>query len=161
MTAGEAIAALLKETRENRALLERIAAHLGIGANATKPSASGRAVASDAVADDRDLDSEKGDPLIRKDPPRWQGQSYAGCRYSQTEPQYLEVMADFLKWKAENPRDGADPKYAGYDLRDAARARGWALRVRTKPAAKRQAPEPLFDDGASEMDGGGEDDIPF
>jgi hypothetical protein len=113
------------------------------------------------VAPDADLDSEWGNPEIRKDPPRWHGQSYAGRRYSQTEPAYLDCLAGFLRWKAgkddEMATSAAAPeertkcaKYAGYARKDAARAQGWAERLRrnlrTGAAPEGDAADPLGPD---------------
>ena len=95
------------------------------------------------VAPDADLDSEWGNPEIRKDPPRWHGQSYAGRRYSQTEPAYLDCLSSFLMWKAGKDDEGAmstadaderarRAKFAGYTRKDASRARGWGARLRAR-----------------------------
>ena len=115
------------------------------------------------VAPDADLDSEWGNPEIRKDPPRWHGQSYAGRRYSQTEPAYLDCLAGFLRWKAgkddEMATSAAAPeertkyaKYAGYARKDAARAQGWAERLRrnlrTGAAPEGDAADPFGPDAA-------------
>lgn len=86
-----------------------------------------------AIAPDSDLDGQWGDPDVRKDPPRWNGPSYAGRRYSQCPPEYLDVLASLFDWKAgKDDEKGTDEgkKYAGYARKDAARARGWAKRLR-------------------------------
>lgn len=117
-------------------------------------------------APDSDLDSEYGDPLVqRKDPPRWKGDSFIGCRYSECPAEYLDQMAGFLMWKAgkndedkkkaetsgdEEAAKKAD-KYAFYARKDASRAAGWAKRIRegyTPPAT-----------GSGDADG--QADIPF
>ena len=85
-----------------------------------------------AVATDADLDGTHGDPDVKKDPKRWDGPSQAPCRMSECPPEYLDVLADFLNWKANKPREGKE-QYADYDRRDAARARGWAARKRAMP----------------------------
>lgn len=76
------------------------------------------------------LDSEHGDPVVRKDPPRWPGDTFVGKRYSDCTPEYLESLAGFLAWKAKKNDADGKTKYAEYDRLDAARAQGWAARIR-------------------------------
>lgn len=107
-----------------------------------------------------DLDSEHGNPEIRKDPPRWRGESFVGKRYADASVEYLENLAEFLQWKAgKNDAEPGKEKYAKYDRLDAARALGWARRKTTEAArygksgngasAKHTAPlEGTFDDDA-------------
>jgi hypothetical protein len=92
-------------------------------------------------ASEQDLDGQYGDPELKKDPPRWKGQRYAPCRMSDTCPEYLDELASFYDWQAG--KDDEAGKTAGngkpsssYKRRDAARARGWAKRLRAgwKPA---------------------------
>jgi len=93
-------------------------------------SASPRAI---EAAPDRELDSERGDPTIGKDPPRWGkdgGAPMVGRTYSECSPDFLDCLASFLEWKVQNPLPDRDPKYADYDRRDCARALGWARRLR-------------------------------
>jgi hypothetical protein len=115
-----------KTKSELRTLATRMLVLLD-GGSAGATTAAPRSTAG-AVADDRELDSDKGDPVIRRDPKRWQGPSYVGKHYSECPADYLLTLADFKEWSAANPRPDADPKYADYDRRDAARARGWAKR---------------------------------
>jgi hypothetical protein len=109
-------------------------------------------------ASDAELDGKFGDPVIRKDPPRWQGSSYEGRKYSATTPEYLDALAGFLEWKAaknEEEGDVARAKFIGIDRRDAKLARGWARRLRSKgttPVATPTGEQGGFD---------GDDDIPF
>ena len=139
-------------------------------------------VASGAQASDADLDSPHGNPTIKYDPKRWEGQSYVGSTYSETEPAYLDCLASFLDWKATaNERDMKKPdvspeqakkfeKSAHFSRLDAARARGWAKRLRKRGNAPKgvrtakHAPD-LDDGGAGYTDPldefGGVDDIPF
>lgn len=110
------------------------------------------------AAPDSDLDGQWGDPTIRKDPPRWQGQSYAGMPYSEAPADYLEVLAGFLDWaagKAEEKNEltsNGKPR-ADYLRKDAARARGWALRAAKKGGGWRP-PAPKVDPMT-------DDDVPF
>jgi hypothetical protein len=119
--------------------------------------------ASGAVADDADLDSQYGNPVIRKDPTKWQGPSYVGRTYSECSPEYLDSLAGLLDWKAgKNAQDPDEKKqkYAAYDRRDAARARGWAARIRAGggSAAPREATRAAI--AATDLDAifGGPDD---
>lgn len=89
------------------------------------------------VADDRDLDSEWGDPTIKFDMPDkdWQGPSMAGKRFSQCSVEWLDAKAKSDASYAEylrGPKKGTDEdlKKAAYRDKDAARARGWAKRLR-------------------------------
>ncbi len=76
----------------------------------------------------------------------WEGDSYVGSRMSDCSAEYLDVVA---KWKEAcaymNDKEGSPEKakYAGYDRKTAARARGWAVRVRagkTTPKVPVSAP---------------------
>ena len=100
-----------------------------VAALASAPRA--QAAPSGGVATDADLDGEYGNPEVRFDPKRWTGDSYVGLRYSACPPAYLETMAGFLDWCAENDATSDNEKYrknARYKTLDAARARGWARR---------------------------------
>ena len=102
-----------------------------------------------SVADDADLDGQWGDPEVRKDPKRWDGESMVGKRYSETSPEFLRVLADFLLWQAGRDEQKTDDekavKYAAYKRRDASRALGWAARLESgwkpKPNPLRKADE--------------------
>lgn len=114
------------------------------------------AQAAENVASDRDLDSQYGDPTVRAEPRDWQGRSFKGCRYSECEADYLDMLANMLEYFADK-KASSDPQKAGYDRRDAGRARGWAARLRAgwKPEEPPAGGDYDFDDR-----GGGED-IPF
>ena len=102
------------------------------------------------VADDSDLDSEWGDFVVKKDPSRWKGESYAGSTLSHCPSDYLRVLASQYDWMAEqderankvytNKRGEIVPT-APFKRKDAARARGWAERNRDKVAATAPAAE--------------------
>lgn len=114
-----------------------MAAGVGASAAALGIATTSGSGAGGGVASERELDSEHGDPIIRKDPPRWSGESFVGAHYSEATPEYLDDLASFNDWKAsKNEGVEAKKKYAAYDRRDAARARGWAARLRAgwKPA---------------------------
>jgi hypothetical protein len=85
---------------------------------------------------DVDIDDQYGDPVIRKDPPKWDGASMVGRRFSECPPAYLRKHAGFLDWKAGKTEQEGDParqKYVAYDRKDAARARAWAERLEKQP----------------------------
>lgn len=86
-----------------------------------------------------DLDSQYGNPLVRKNPPRWDGESFEGRPYSECSPAFLRTLAGFLQWKAgKEDEEPEKAKYAKYSRLDAARALGWAARNEAKPSE----PEP-------------------
>jgi hypothetical protein len=91
----------------------------------------GKAANAPTVASDAELDSKFGDPVVRKDPKRWDGPSFQGQPFSRCTPEFLDCLAAFFEWKSE--KENEDPekkKYADYSRKDAARARGWAARIR-------------------------------
>lgn len=142
-----------------------------IGNGATSSSSSG----GGSVADDADLDGQWGDPEIKKDPPvkYWSGADCKGMRMSDCPPEYLDA---FAKWKdacaymadknaASLTGEEAEKKrrYAGYDRRDAARARGHAKRIRERGAPTRAKPAaaPAQSPEYADFGGSPDDEIPF
>lgn len=132
------------------ARLERVEQRLGgmEGAVASGSAmAHGAAAADQQIADDADLDSQWGNPEIKRDPPRWTGASYVGAKYSDTTPEYLESLAGFLDWKARESdkknelANNGKPRSA-YLRKDAARARGWRKRLLEKSRGGRPAARP-------------------
>lgn len=134
------------------------------GGSASSAAPAGTPVlASVAIADDKDLDSQYGDETIRFEPRDWSGVAVKGSRMSECPPEFLDMLADtydyFARKNAESNAmtTGGKPK-AEYDRRSAARARGWAARLRSGW----QAPAFTFDANT----GGGfadnaDDGIPF
>lgn len=125
---------------ELTALRKDVSAILGIlrarGASGS-PGANGVASDGQPIADDRDLDGDYGDPTIKFDPKEkyWQGESFVGFRFSECSAEYLDAMAKYLDacaWGLRKDNDPDKAKKAGYKEKDAARARGWAIRVRAK-----------------------------
>jgi hypothetical protein len=111
-------------------------------ARAAAPKSPGYPVAP--VADAAELDSKFGDVEVRKNPPRWSGESFVGKRFSECSIEFLEAMASFCDWKAgkDAEKGTADgDKYATYARKDAARARGWIARKE----GGWKAPEPKSD----------------
>lgn len=129
------------------ATIEAMLAQLLAGGGASS-GASASGVAPDArsggrVASDDDLDSDRGDPTIRFDPkPKyWPGASFVGYRFSEVpDPAYLDAMAKYLDACAymagQSAKKGQDveknEKSARFKALDAARARGWAARLRKR-----------------------------
>lgn len=124
---------------------------------------------SGEVASASELDGQYGDPDIRRDPPRWDGESYAGRKFSEATPEYLDCFADFKEWQAKKDDengavDGKGRPKSHWAKKDARLARGWAARLRSgwKPAAAAGAPEPVTDaDYGDPFDGGYDDGVPF
>lgn len=118
---------LLKEINERVGRIE--------GRLAGAPRASGSPGGD--VAPDSDLDSQYGDPEVRKDPKRWiegGGESFVGMPFSRCPAEYLDSLAGFKEWQAQKDQEAGIPekqKYVGYARKDAARARGWAARLRS------------------------------
>jgi len=118
------------------------------------------------IATEDDLDGERGNPEISKDPKKWAdegGASYIGRRFSQCPADYLMAMAGLLDWKARTKEtegkatgDDIKIKYALYDRLDAARARGWAKR--NQAAGKTSGPSPKTGYAANPFPPRGEDD---
>ncbi len=101
-----------------------------------------------AVAPDSELDSRFGDPTIRRDPKYWAGASYVGARYSECPSEYLIIVAESLEYFVEQDKAKANPRkndkgvpYWQYNMKDAARARGWARRNHGKSKPPPKAPE--------------------
>jgi hypothetical protein len=146
-------------TDSDRAMLREILDRLRGGAQTTVAASGGN------IAPDSDLDSTYGNPLIKKDPPKWTGASYVGCNYADCPSDYLDSLAGFLDWKAGKDEEAARTasgeeadkkrKYAGYARKDAARARGWAKRNVGKPAA------PVQTEAGWGGGGGPDDSVPF
>lgn len=85
------------------------------------------------VASDTDLDGQYGDPEIKaKDPRDWTGEPMQGRRFSECPAEYLEMVAERKDYfVSQNPQStDEEKKKAKYDRLDAARARGWARRIR-------------------------------
>ena len=95
------------------------------------------------VASDQDLDSDKGNPKVYKDPPAkyWGGTSYAGFHLSDvSDPAYLDALAKYFDscafMAARDVANGVDvernEKTVRFKPLDAARCRGWAARLRAR-----------------------------
>ena len=154
------LARLAADLAEAQAILHR--------AETTLRAATGQAPhavhAPVQVADDADLDGQWGNPEVRKNPPRWQGQDCTGLKYSDCPPEFLDTLAGFLDWKAGKAEEKNDLTARGQPLapmirRDAARARGWSARIRAKATAHRR-PVTTNPTGRGSMNDADED-VPF
>jgi hypothetical protein len=179
---AQILAALLQLQRDVAEIKAAVAG--GARSNGAAPGARGNG-GGGGVADDRDLDSEYGNFSIKRDPPRWNGQSYVGYKLSETEPEYLDVLASFKDWQADKDeeqgkKDAKGRPTAPMNRKDAARARGWAARLRAGWAsggqsngghacgysngggAGRGAPAGSYEQHADGFDANGSmDDVPF
>ena len=130
-------------TDNERAILDTLAAHTRALAEIRElltgaRTSSHQRAAGPAAADDATLDSPNGNPVVRWNPPRWSGDSYAGCPMSECPAEYLDVLASFKDFCADKPREGKE-QYAPRDRAEAALSRGWAARIRAGGVA---APAP-------------------
>jgi len=85
------------------------------------------------VAGDDLLMKDWGNPEIKKDPPRWAGESFVGKLMSECSPEYLNEYAGFYDWKASKGREENPPRlnskgkpWFETDELVAKLARGWA-----------------------------------
>jgi hypothetical protein len=126
---------------------------------------------SAATLPEVDIDGQHGDPVVRKDPKRWEGASFVGSPFSRCPPDYLRTMASFLQWRAGKERaEPAKAQYARYSMLDAARALAWAKRIeegRGRAARGQPPPEPEPDrwspdpEADSPWPASRDDEIPF
>lgn len=149
MTIDEKLDAILAGQKEAAAREERIlrgvallVKHLGAAQQASGSSSNGSA--SGRVAADVDLDSPLNNPEVKKDPPRWKKAGLDGeapRRMAECSPAYLDAVAEFRDFCADNPQAGKE-RYAGDDRREAQLARGWAARKRAgwRPPGEESTP---------------------
>lgn len=95
--------------------------------------------ATSFVVSDADLDGKYGDPEVKaKDPRDWTGPTMRGRRFSECPAEYLDMVAERLDYFCSTNTGATedDQKKLKYQRLDAARARGWAKRIRAgwKPA---------------------------
>lgn len=99
-----------------------------------------------AVASDADLDGQYGNPEVKAKSPRdWVGESQQGKRFSECPPEYLDLVASRLDYFAQQnaaSENDDDRKKVRFNKLDAARARGWAARLRAGWVAPVAAPTP-------------------
>lgn len=102
-----------------------------------------RSSGAKAIASDRDLDGKYGDPELRFNPRDWTGPSFKGQHFSECPPDLLDLVAETFEYfalEAEKKGEVTDrgKPVAEYKRQDAARARGWAKRMRD---GKHRAPQ--------------------
>ena len=123
MTAGEEVVGLL---RSIDASLKSILALRKSGAGAA---------AGGNVASDRDLDGKYGDPKLAFNPRDWTGPSFKGSTFSKCPPDLLDLVAEMYDYFAKQAEEKKEVTAKGkpvaeFKRADAARARGWAKRMR-------------------------------
>lgn len=128
--------------------------------------ASLKALVRATVPEVADLDGPHGDPIVKAVSPRdWLGDDMKGRRFSQCPAVYLDLVASRLDHFAEKAAAKNELTQEGqprepYLRKDAARARGWAARIRAgggNPPERAKEPDaPAF---PSDMMSG--DDISF
>lgn len=150
-------------TPEKFALLEArvLVLESKIGNGAAPSAASPTSAGGGAIASDYEMSGEWGNPTVHKDPPRWKGDSFAACQFSDCPSEYLNELANFFDWCADrdeengktylHKKSGEQRPTAPLRRKDAALARGWAKRNEGKVAAE----------AAESDDQGGANDIPF
>jgi len=99
-----------------------------------------------AIASDRDLDGTYGDPEVKFMPRDWSGPSYKGRRMSECPADLLDLLAETFEYFArqaeeKNERTEKGRPVADYKRSDAARARGWAKRIKDGKHTPPSAPE--------------------
>lgn len=118
-----------------RSIDETLKAMLALAEQRTQQA---RAAQPKPVASDRDLDGKYGDPVLKFMPRDWTGQGFKGSRFSQCPPELLDLVAetfDYFASQSEAKHEVTDKgkPVAEYKRQDAARARGWAKRMRAGP----------------------------
>ncbi len=105
-------------------------------------SKSKRAAATALVASDADLDGPHGDPVVKFLPRDWTGDDFRQQTFSQCTPTFLDALANAYEYFAAKNK-ASDAQKAKWDGLSAARARGWAARLRAgwKPKASEMPSE--------------------
>lgn len=107
-----------------------------------------------------DLDGPHGDPIVNASDPRdWLGEPMKGRHFSQCPAAYLDLWAQRLDYFANKAAEAHEVTTSGnprepYLRKDAARARGWAARIRAngKPAETKQDDTAAFPSDAMKSD---------
>lgn len=94
-----------------------------------------RAAAPKAIASDRELDGQYGNPVLKFQPRDWTGPSFKNRTFSECPPELLDLVAESNDWFAQqaeqkNEKTAKGKPVAEFKRADAARARGWAKRIR-------------------------------
>lgn len=134
------------DSPESLALLRSIDASLKALVARQAPATAAPAAGA-GIASDRDLDGPYGDPEVKmRDPKEWTGETMVGRKFSECPADYLDLCADRLDYfVGKNSAGTADEqKKARYQRLDAARARGWAARIRAGRVKQTAVAEPGF-----------------
>lgn len=148
---AQILSTLLGIQADVAAIKARVMSGGGAAAPADHGGGAGR------VASVSELESPKGNPTVKFVPKSWTGADYKSHKYSECSPEFLDCLAGFLDWAANRkrtqPKDDQEAAKAKWDELDAARARGWAARLRSGWAPSQQA----------DVGYGGDDDggVPF
>lgn len=122
-------------------------------------------IAQPDVAAPADLDSPHGNPELHFSPRDWNGDNYKGKRFSECPPELLDLVAsslDYFATKADEKNEttaGGKP-LGPYKRKDAARARGWAKRLRDGWVPAKMA-DPLLDSKELDEDPFNDETMPF
>lgn len=91
------------------------------------------------VANEKDLDSKYGNPKVHYPPRDWPGEFTKGLKMSEYPAEFLDMLAEQMQYFADRDKGSTEideytkkplGKLAEYKRMDAARARGWAKRIR-------------------------------
>lgn len=115
------------------------------------------AAAPKVIATDRQLDGQYGDPLVKFNPRDWTGDSFKGRHMSECPAAFLELLAETFDYFARTADEKHETTNNGkpvgdYKRLDAAKARGWAKRVREGLVKNSAQTEPSGDFGGTEDD---------
>ena len=94
-----------------------------------------RAAQPKPIAAASDLDGKYGDPILKFNPRNWTGPTFKERRFSECPPELLDMVADSLEYFGRKADENKERTNSGkpkgdYNRADAARARGWAKRMR-------------------------------
>ncbi len=125
---------------------------------AQQRTAQVRAAQPKPIASDRDLDGKFGNPELKFNPRDWTGAPCKGRHFSECPPDLLDMVANTFDWFAEQAEQKHEMTNQGkpvadYKRADAARARGWAARIRAGrhvPNAADPTSNPAWTEGEPE-----------
>lgn len=154
----ELLRQIISEQRETNRMLAKIGVLLQ---NAVKNPPRQQAAQQSPPGPAVDLDSERGNFRVNKDPPKWAGQSFAGCLLSECSPEFLDELTKFYEWRIwkanqtleKTPDDKKAAQTIKYTPTDIARIKGWATRLRSGyGGGVSQQREPTSDGSVHESD---------
>lgn len=124
---------------------------------AQQRTAQVRASQPKPVASDRDLDGRYGNPELKFMPRDWTGPSFKGSRLSECPADLLDLVAetfDYFAAKADEKHEITEKgkPVSEFKRADAARARGWAKRIREGVHTPAGSGSPSHAEGWDETD---------